>query len=67
MNAPKKKRSVRRNKHRRALQKLTPVNLTRCPNCNKLITPHNVCKFCGYYGTESIIAIKEKEEKTASS
>ena len=66
MNVPKKKRTARRNKHRRAKQKLVPLNLTKCPTCGKLILPHNVCKYCGHYGTESIIVIKEKTEKPAT-
>ncbi|MDD4028631.1 MAG: 50S ribosomal protein L32 [Caldisericia bacterium] len=66
MNVPKKKRTARRNNHRRAMQKLTPVQLTKCPSCNKLILPHNVCKYCGHYNNESIIAIKEKSEKSAT-
>jgi large subunit ribosomal protein L32 len=66
MNVPKKKRTARRNNHRRAMQKLTPLQLTRCSSCNKLILPHTVCKYCGHYGTESVIAIKEKAEKPAT-
>ena len=66
MAVPKKKRTLRRNRNRRALQKLTPMNLTHCPHCDKLIPSHTVCKFCGYYGNESIIPIKEKAHKPAT-
>lgn len=35
-----------------------------CPKCRKLILPHRICPFCGYYkGIEVIDVLKKLTEK----
>lgn len=45
---------------------ITPATLTTCKKCGKMVRPHMVCKYCGYYkGTEfvNILARLTKKEK----
>jgi len=54
---------------RRSHLALKPKNLAKCSHCGKMIMPHMVCKFCGYYkGTEvvNVLAkeLKKREKKT---
>lgn len=54
---------------RRAHLALKPKNLIKCPHCGRLILPHQVCPYCGYYKEEEIIDVykglskKEKKQK----
>jgi large subunit ribosomal protein L32 len=63
MAVPKKKRTQRRQRNRNAQMRIDPLTLTRCSNCEKLIPPHHVCKYCGYYNEEKILTFKEKDTK----
>ncbi|PIS15378.1 50S ribosomal protein L32 [Candidatus Shapirobacteria bacterium CG09_land_8_20_14_0_10_38_17] len=65
---PKRRISTRRQGKRRAAQKLTPPALIKCSHCGKLIAPHQVCPYCGFYKGEEIVQspklkVKSKEEK----
>ena len=63
MGVPKKKRTRTRRNRRRAMQKLVPPTLTECSHCHKMIAPHRVCPYCGYYDRELIVTPKEKKKK----
>lgn len=65
MTTPKRRQSKSRSRKRRTHDSLTVLNLVACPHCHKLILPHRVCLYCGYYNGRSVIPIveKAKEEK----
>ncbi|MBI2031012.1 MAG: 50S ribosomal protein L32 [Candidatus Levybacteria bacterium] len=60
---PKKRHSRQRQGKRRKSIKLGLTNRAVCENCHKIIKPHTVCKFCGYYNKKQIIIPKVKKEK----
>ncbi|OGI90986.1 50S ribosomal protein L32, partial [Candidatus Nomurabacteria bacterium RIFCSPLOWO2_01_FULL_40_15] len=37
--------------------------LTKCAHCAKMIMPHQVCKFCGFYKGREVLNILAKELK----
>ncbi|OGN05829.1 MAG: 50S ribosomal protein L32, partial [Candidatus Yanofskybacteria bacterium RIFCSPHIGHO2_01_FULL_44_22] len=48
---------------------LKPKNLIACPHCHKMIMPHIVCKFCGFYKNREVVnvlakVLKKKEKHT---
>lgn len=48
---------------------LKPLNLIKCPHCNRNILSHRVCPYCGYYKDKEMIDVykglskKEKKQK----
>lgn len=52
---PKRRHSKARKRTRRAAIKLA-AHLVACKNCGKLILPHIVCKYCGFYGGKAVAA-----------
>jgi len=48
---------------RRSHLALKPKNLAKCSHCGKMIMPHNVCKFCGYYKGIEVVNVLAKELK----
>lgn len=50
MGVPKKRTSSQKRDQRRAHWKLTPPNVSECPNCSAPVLPHRVCAACGQYG-----------------
>ena len=65
MAVPKRKTShARKMKRRSSVWKLeTPTNIVKCPQCGEPILADRVCKACGFYKGEEIIAKTEKTEK----
>ena len=37
---------------------LDPKQVGKCKKCGKPVTPHRVCKNCGYYNDKKIIEVK---------
>ena len=37
--------------------------LTKCAHCAKMIMPHQVCKFCGFYKGREVVNVLGKELK----
>ena len=58
MAVPKRKVShSRTNKRRSSVWKLdTPTNLVKCPQCGEYNLAYRVCKACGYYKDEQVVA-----------
>lgn len=52
---PKKRHSRQRQGKRRASIKLNLPNVLLCKNCGSLISPHTICKSCGYYNGKQIV------------
>ena len=65
MAVPKRKTSkARRDSRRAGNNNLSAPNLSECPHCHALKTPHTVCKVCGYYdGTQVIDMEKDAAKK----
>ncbi len=54
---------AKRNKRRMHIFLKTPF-LAKCQKCAKLILPHQVCPYCGYYkGVEAIDVLKKLTKK----
>ena len=51
-------------KRRSSVWKLaTPTNLVKCPQCGEYNLAYRVCKACGYYKNEQVVAVKDSENK----
>jgi len=68
MANPKRKTSKAKQRRRRAQwMRSAGVSLVPCPQCRRLILPHTVCKYCGFYKDKKVIRtrseIKESKRK----
>ena len=61
MAQPKRRWSKARTHKKRATWKKEKPTLSTCPRCHEPIMPHRVCKNCGYYDGNEIVAKKETE------
>ena len=48
---------------RRSHLALKAQALLACEHCKKKITPHTVCKFCGFYKGREVVNVLAKELK----
>ncbi len=62
MAVPKRKVSKQRGNTRFANWKLSPMNLSECPQCHELKKSHEVCPKCGYYKGQPVVVAKEAKE-----
>lgn len=46
---------------RRSHLALKAKSLMKCAHCGKMIMPHNVCKFCGFYKGKEVLNITAKQ------
>ncbi len=46
---------------RRSHLALRPATLAACSHCKKMITPHTVCKYCGYWRGREVVNVLAKE------
>lgn len=60
MPNPKRRHSKSRTSKRRTHDALPKVSTTRCPQCQEMKLPHQVCKNCGYYNGRQVRAVKEE-------
>lgn len=68
MALPARHHSRSRVNKRRSHLALKPLHLVKCPHCGRMILPHRVCPYCGYYKEEEIIDVYKglsKKEKKA--
>jgi large subunit ribosomal protein L32 len=65
MAVPKKKRTKGSGGKRRSHDSLKSINLSKCPQCNYFIKPHQVCLNCGAYKGIEKVQIKSKTEKAS--
>lgn len=63
MPHPTQKSTKSRTKIKRFHLRLKKPQLIVCPQCKKLIPPHRICPFCGFFKGEEIITPKEKKKK----
>lgn len=60
MAVPKGKVSKARRNSRRANWKLGLPGIAKCPRCGKMKLAHRVCKSCGYYDGQQVVATEKK-------
>ncbi len=60
MPNPKRKHSRARRDKRRANWKISPLDISVCPECNQPKLPHQVCHACGSYKGRIVVRIKEE-------
>jgi len=68
MAHPKRQHSKQRQRKRRTHYKTDAPQLATCTNCQKLVLPHRVCPFCGFYKGQlvvDVVGIQEKRAKKA--
>ncbi len=46
---------------RRSHLALKNAGLVACAQCKKMIRPHTVCKFCGYYKGREVVNVLAKQ------
>jgi len=63
MAVPKKRTTKSKRDKRRLHIFLKKPVLARCPKCGKLLLPHNLCSYCGYYKGREIVNILGKMTK----
>lgn len=68
MPNPKRRHSNTRTRKRRTHDVMTAMNMSACPQCEKMglhnpVAPHRVCPKCGYYKGRPVLQIKVKEKK----
>jgi large subunit ribosomal protein L32 len=56
MAVPKRRHSSTRGKKRRTNWKLAMPSRSLCSHCSQPKQPHRVCKHCGHYAGEEVIA-----------
>ena len=59
MPNPTRRHSKSRRDKSRTHQKLSAVNVIKCPKCTEPTIPHRVCRHCGYYGGRQVVAVEE--------
>lgn len=50
---------------RRSHMALKKQGLISCSQCKKMIKPHTVCKYCGYYKGREVVNVLAKQLKKA--
>jgi len=63
MAVPKQRKTKSRRNQRRMHIFIKQPNLVACPKCGKLILPHTVCPYCGYYKGKMVIDVFKKLTK----
>lgn len=63
MANPTQKSTKSRTKIKRFHLRLKKPNLVPCPQCKKLIKPHHICPYCGFFKGKEILPPKEKKQK----
>ena len=63
MALQKRKHCQARRDKRRSHWRIARLSLTKCPQCAKVIVPHRVCAYCGYYRARQVVLVAEKKTK----
>lgn len=59
MGLPKQRQSKGRRNRRRSHDGIDAPGLCVCPKCDEPRQPHRVCGYCGYYGEDKVLDLKE--------
>ncbi len=55
---PKRKISKQRKRNRRSHHAIDAPTLVKCPDCNSMKLPHQVCKECGTYKGIQVLQVE---------
>jgi len=59
-----KKRTTKSHQQKRRMNIfLEKPTFTKCAKCGRLILPHSICPFCGFYGGREVIDVLAKLDK----
>lgn len=59
MAVPKHKKSKSKRDMRKAQTKVTPINVSSCPQCGEPKLHHRACPSCGVYKERTVIEVEE--------
>ncbi|MDY6825053.1 MAG: 50S ribosomal protein L32 [Thermodesulfobacteriota bacterium] len=59
MAVPKRKKSKSKRDMRRAHTKVSPLNVTPCPQCGEVKLHHRACPSCGTYKDRTVFDVEE--------
>ena len=62
MAVPFRRVSKMKKRMRRSHLALSVPGMITCPNCGELTLAHRVCRSCGYYKGQEVVAVKEKKD-----
>lgn len=60
MGVPRHHMAKGKQLRRRSHLALKKKNLIACSHCKKMIAPHTVCKYCGYYKGREVVNVLAK-------
>lgn len=63
MSVPKQHHTKGRRDRRRVRFAIEAKNLIACSQCKKMIKPHEVCPYCGFFKGKEMIVVKKKAVK----
>ncbi|MCD6270539.1 50S ribosomal protein L32 [bacterium] len=63
MAVPKQRHTKSRRNKRRSHLSLNGPTLTKCEKCGRLILPHTVCPYCGFYKGREVVNVMAKLDK----
>lgn len=63
MAVPKRRTSITKKRMRRTHLKKEVGAITKCSKCGAPIRPHRACTACGNYKNESVLNVKEEDQK----
>lgn len=64
MPVPKRKTSKARRDQRHSTRYIRPQAITKCLNCEHVMSPHQACLECGFYKGRKVL--RTKQERTIS-
>jgi large subunit ribosomal protein L32 len=59
MAVPKRRTSKRKKRARNTHKTAPMIAIQKCPQCQAMKRPHNVCPECGYYAGEQRVEARE--------
>ena len=63
MGVPKKRKTHGGTGRRRSHHALSGFSASKCGNCGKSVSAHQVCPHCGYYRGRQVVKPKVKKKK----
>jgi large subunit ribosomal protein L32 len=65
MGLPAKRRTKQSKRERASHFAISQVSLVACSHCKRMIRPHRVCQYCGYYQGREVVKMKLPKSQPA--